>query len=151
MAMKHRKLRIAWSVAWGLAIVLMIALWVRSYWRLDRVQLNLPGTRGGLISSRGGRLRFTLAENISGHFAYLSTKISTLSVNPLATTRFGFAFESSTLAARTDVIIPDWIVVTAGAVFAMIPWLRSRFSLRSLLIATTLTAVGLGLIVWAAR
>ncbi len=29
--MKHRKLRIAWSVAWGIAGVLLIALWVRSY------------------------------------------------------------------------------------------------------------------------
>ena len=29
--MKHRKLRIAWSVFWGLAAVLLIVLWVRSY------------------------------------------------------------------------------------------------------------------------
>jgi hypothetical protein len=146
--MKYRKLRIAWSVLCGVACVLLIGLWVRSYWRMDSVQLNLPGTRGGLLSSRGGRLRFMLAENISGHYAYLSTRISTLSVNPLATSRFGFAFESSILAARTDITIPDWIVVTVGVVFAVIPWLRSRFSLRTLLIATTLGAVVLGLIVW---
>jgi hypothetical protein len=29
--MKHRKLRIAWSVAWGLLAVLLIALCVASY------------------------------------------------------------------------------------------------------------------------
>ena len=29
--MKHRKLRIAWSVVWGIAAVLLIVLWVRSY------------------------------------------------------------------------------------------------------------------------
>ncbi len=29
--MRFRKLRIAWSVVWGLAAVLLIALWVRSY------------------------------------------------------------------------------------------------------------------------
>ena len=29
--MKHRKLRIAWSVAWGIVAVLLVALWVRSY------------------------------------------------------------------------------------------------------------------------
>lgn len=29
--MKYRKLRIAWSVAWGVACLLLIALWVRSY------------------------------------------------------------------------------------------------------------------------
>jgi hypothetical protein len=38
-------------------------------------------------------------------------------------------------------------------VFAIIfrPWLRSRFSLRTLLIATTLIAVVLGMIVWTVR
>ena len=30
--MRFRKLRIAWSVAWGVWRVLLIVLWVRSYW-----------------------------------------------------------------------------------------------------------------------
>jgi hypothetical protein len=30
--MRFRKLRIAWSVFWGLNGVLLIVLWVRSYW-----------------------------------------------------------------------------------------------------------------------
>ena len=30
--MRFRKLRIAWSVAWGVVAVLLIVLWVRSYW-----------------------------------------------------------------------------------------------------------------------
>jgi hypothetical protein len=29
--MRFRKLRIAWSVGWGIACVLLIVLWVRSY------------------------------------------------------------------------------------------------------------------------
>jgi hypothetical protein len=33
--MTFRKLRIALSVFWGLACVLVIALWVRSYWWED--------------------------------------------------------------------------------------------------------------------
>ena len=33
--LKYRKLRIAWSVAWGMLAVLLIALWVRSYWHVD--------------------------------------------------------------------------------------------------------------------
>src|SRR3954466_10399403 len=31
--MRFRKLRIAWSAGWGLACVLLIVLWVRSYGR----------------------------------------------------------------------------------------------------------------------
>ena len=34
--MRFRKLRIAWSVACGIAAVLLIALWVRSYRQRDR-------------------------------------------------------------------------------------------------------------------
>ena len=30
--MRFRKLRIAWSVVCGIACVLLIVLWVRSYW-----------------------------------------------------------------------------------------------------------------------
>jgi hypothetical protein len=30
--MKRRKLRIEWSVAWGITAVLLIVLWIRSYW-----------------------------------------------------------------------------------------------------------------------
>jgi hypothetical protein len=37
------------------------------------------------------------------------------------------------------------------ATITAVPWLPSRFSLRTLLIATTLVAVGLGLIVYIAR
>jgi hypothetical protein len=35
--MKYRKLRIAWSVAWGIVAVLLVVLWVRSYWRMDQL------------------------------------------------------------------------------------------------------------------
>jgi hypothetical protein len=33
--LKSEKLRIAWSVCWALACVLLIVLWVRSYWWFD--------------------------------------------------------------------------------------------------------------------
>ncbi len=35
--MRFRKLRIAWSVVCGLACVLLIVLWVRSYWWIDGI------------------------------------------------------------------------------------------------------------------
>ena len=37
--MRYRKLRIAWSVAWGVVAALLCVLWVRSYGHLDRVDL----------------------------------------------------------------------------------------------------------------
>jgi hypothetical protein len=46
------------------------------------------------------------------------------------------------------VCIPDWLLIFISIAFAAAPWIRWRFSLRTLLIATTLVAVVLGLVVW---
>jgi hypothetical protein len=49
------------------------------------------------------------------------------------------------------IMVPHWFPTMAIAILAAIPWLRwsKRFSLRALLIATTLVALVLGLVVWA--
>jgi hypothetical protein len=47
-----------------------------------------------------------------------------------------------------SVVIPHWFVLIVLATCATLPWVRWRFSLRTLLIATTLVPVVLGLIVW---
>jgi hypothetical protein len=48
-------------------------------------------------------------------------------------------------------MFPHWIVVIVSGAVAIMPWLRWRFSLRTLLIATTVVAVVLGLIVYVSR
>src|SRR6476661_7413421 len=53
--MKFRKLRIAWSVLCGIACVLLILLWVRSYWWNDSVFKRL-GTRELLLQMRLGEV-----------------------------------------------------------------------------------------------
>src|SRR4051812_42777282 len=55
--MKHRKLRIAWSVASGALCLLMIVFWVRSYWIADAWGRGSFGpdttTLTAILSSRG--------------------------------------------------------------------------------------------------
>src|SRR2546423_33436 len=54
-------------------------------------------------------------------------------------------------SGRTIYIVPHWFPVLLLATFAVAPWYRRiphQFSLRTLLIATTLVAVVLGLLVW---
>jgi hypothetical protein len=46
------------------------------------------------------------------------------------------------------VYLPFWFLVLFAATMAGIPWLRWRFSLRTLLIATALVAVGLGVVIY---
>jgi hypothetical protein len=51
-------------------------------------------------------------------------------------------------------VIPHWFPVLLTAMLFTVPWIRQlswRFSLRTLLIATTLVAVVLGLICYAVR
>ena len=52
--MRFRKLRIAWSVVWGLATVLLIVLWVRSLWEIDIYGNQLSDVNGFTLLSRNG-------------------------------------------------------------------------------------------------
>jgi hypothetical protein len=51
--MRFRKLGIAWSVGCGIVCLLMIVLWVRSYWWWDQFTLN-DGTKS--LGSKSGTL-----------------------------------------------------------------------------------------------
>src|SRR6476646_1576226 len=51
--MKYRKLRIAWSVFWGLAAVLLIVLWVRSYWYSEWINYSSPPSHLRVYCNRG--------------------------------------------------------------------------------------------------
>src|SRR5262245_49963380 len=59
--MRFRKLRIAWSVFWGVACLLLIVLWVRSYWWND---LLLIQTKPGLVQIQSMRGRLNYIENV---------------------------------------------------------------------------------------
>jgi hypothetical protein len=50
-----------------------------------------------------------------------------------------------------DLSVPYWLLVLAATSLTAAPWLRWHFSIRTLLIATTLVAVVLGLICYAVR
>src|SRR3954470_12360641 len=55
--LRFRKLRIAWSVFWGLACVLLIVLWVRSYgWEDDLVWVQGSAPNVFAVQSMNGRI-----------------------------------------------------------------------------------------------
>ena len=55
--MKLRKLRIAWSVAWGVVAVLLCVVCAASYLRSDALNVRLPGSHAIQIGSAIGRLQ----------------------------------------------------------------------------------------------
>jgi hypothetical protein len=74
---------------------------------------------------------------------------------PTADAFFGMKFYAGFLLRRhpndVTLFIPHWILPLLAVAPAALPWRSSRFSLRTLLVATTLVAVVLGLIVYATR
>jgi hypothetical protein len=160
-AITFRKLRIAWSVAWGILAVLLCVLWVRSYWWVETAYWDITTTRRISISSMPGALWFDTS--IHGPFPTLPgwpikkdcedtdrwLKVS--HIFPVPSRMWGefLLRRSDTLAVM---IMPLWFAIIGVIGIAAAPWLPfKRFSLCTLLIATTLVAVVLGLIVWLSR
>jgi hypothetical protein len=150
--MKFRKLRIAWSVLWGLACVLLIALWIRSYWRAEVVTCKLISYYEA-ISVRG-RLKLSLLDDpwplpVANRKSFgpdqHESDVLYEHVQKYANRR-GFGWDK-----HIRVLLPYWFPVMMLAFCAALPWLPSRFNLRTLLIATALVAMVLGWVVYVAR
>jgi hypothetical protein len=126
--MRFRKLRIAWSVGWGVVALLLIALWVNSYG-----------------SNQGWNTLTRINHRI---LYYLSLEgVTSIRIFKLGEAKFSLNWERP-----PDVVIHHWNAVLISAAIATLPWLPiRRFSLRTLLIAMTLVAAVLGLIVYASR
>jgi hypothetical protein len=150
--MRFRKLRIAWSVGCGIACVLLIVLWVRSYWWQDILRKGIPAISNSGFYSGLGTLkigfRWQPLDPIFQPPPTLETHPFTpaLLAKVAGTGGFGTHRTRSTLTIR----FPHWFAVFVIGVVAAVPWVR-RFTLRTLLIATTLAAMVLGLIAYASR
>jgi hypothetical protein len=147
--MTFRKLRIAWAVFWAVACVLMIVLWMRSYWVGDIV--HLPSHPGLLMTSVVGDLQVTFKSDARTGWKENWKWISNPADNWFAFNRdwkhWAYSRDKSDFSFR----FPIWLACTVFATLSLIAWLPSHFSLRTLLIATTLVAVVFGAIVYAER
>ena len=164
-----RYLRIAFSAACLIACVLLIALWVRSYWWRDSIYRKSVDDNGGMetgvaIESGYGQLTFYDATDpyldlrgAVGSYHHRAQRYDDEIQIPDAGipstfhhgfwgTRFMYEPPPSWRAA-----VPHWIALVNLLLIAAAPWLPWRFSLRTLLIATTLVAAVLGLVVWLVR
>jgi hypothetical protein len=149
-------LRIAVTALSLTACVLLIALWVRSYRRGVTAWVQPTAARSVMFGSRWGRLTLCMEPGFARRFIRVTHSIDDESP-PMDRKAFEFrrryvVNDDGGLGwlrgySRT-VIFPHWFAVALVGVVAVAPWLRWRFSLRTLLIATTLVAVGLGTVVY---
>jgi hypothetical protein len=134
--------RIAVTVLGLTACVLLVALWVRSYWWFDSTSI------GGILSAKG-------RVYIQGSINFESEDLLNAPVPDVQMyqTRFGtnviFARGVKITMVRADAVLPYWALTLLAAILATVPWLpwSNRFSLRTLLIVATLVAVVLGVVV----
>jgi hypothetical protein len=142
--MKYRKLRIAWSVGWGILCVLLIMLWLRSYWqRWEQLSFVSYNGRGWYIASSPGAVTLTTA-------LYNPAEPGEWRMHSAWEPGF-LGFNKFTYRSSISLRVPFWFICVGLFACTAIPWLHWRFSLRTLLIATTLAAVCLGLLVMMLR
>jgi hypothetical protein len=151
--MRFRKLRIAFSAVCAILCLLLIVLWVRSYSGLEAYVFRLSQNRRVAVVSEVGEAGIaTKIADAKWHVILnaLGTR-STYSRLMLPEDRqplYRRIFLQNQEVYSWKLGVPYWVMVTACVALTIAPWLRWRFSLRTLLIATALVAVVLGLIVW---
>ena len=157
-----RYLRIAVSALSLTACVLLIALWVRSYSYQDcflgwvSKSRNVDGTSWhGWIAVRSSWFDLELWD--PGHlpnWGSTSHAIEQPAGNLAPSPDWTWHFYRRRSFSDIGLTVPCWFPIVLAAAVAAVPWIRQlswRFSLRTLLIATTLLAVVLGAIVYAVR
>jgi hypothetical protein len=147
--MRFRKLRIAFSATCLIACVLLIALWVRSYWWCDTVCYWSGKENNGIESQCGNLLPFLQIAASGEKWRVISQPIE----RRVPTFRHKQFSWINQLPSYFSAAIPHWCFALLTVALATLPWLGfvRQFSLRTLLFATTLIAVVLGLIVYATR
>jgi hypothetical protein len=150
-----RFLRVAFSATCLIACVLLIVLWVRSYWWLNLIKGPLTPSKTLVLTSSNGF--FTVGTLSSTAYIWkvdrwsqekllLQMKAAGMPANTKSwfwqLTYFGFAHGG----LESSYLYPTSVMgIAAGALGWPFAW---RFRLRTLLIAMTLVAVVLGLTVW---
>ena len=132
-------LRIAVTALCLAACVLLVALWVRSYWRFDVVQGELTKGRFGRAASYSGGV-FLGSTDFNG----LSAEFRKWDGVSIPAEDGEHLWKTSMLPREgISVVVPHGVLLLLFVTAAALPWIQCRFSLRTLLIATTLVAAGL--------
>jgi hypothetical protein len=145
---KYRKLRIALSAVCGIVCLLLVVLWVRSYWWADTLKGGVYRPVVLFLHSSNGRIALLRVANSNPSWRALSDRPSAQSSGLHGAPMWQYGKKPN---GEWYVVVPQWFPVLVTGTLVAAPWLRWRFSLRTLLIATTLVAVGLGVAVMVLR
>jgi hypothetical protein len=126
--------------------VLLVVLWMQSYWWYNHAQCILPNNRvmalmtaQGVVSVFGGTYDNPMPKAVTSGVS--ATEI-TWEEDYWQSDHWDFEFSEN----FKEVKVPLWFLVAMCGVISALPWLpwKGRYSLRTLLIATTLLGFSLG-------
>jgi hypothetical protein len=146
-----RYARIAWSVVCGILCVLLVVLWVRSYWWQDLVYgvfgRGNPESQALVArSARGEQLLYVWKYQYTSWRWVSDSNTKILTESPPQSGFLGIHYWHKGQA--TIIRYPYWLFVASVTMFATLPWLPwLRFSLRTLIVCVTAIAAILGLLV----
>jgi hypothetical protein len=125
--MRFRKLRIAGSVAWGLLAVLLVVLWVRSFWWQDWCVWGIGGTTNFQAMSHRGKLQIS-ASNFPVARPKQGLTLQSVSANfyPMGS-HLDIDFQTQPYLVAACVL-PHWLLVLSTTAVAAVPWIHWRFS-----------------------
>lgn len=137
-----RKLRIAASIFFGMLTMTLCVMWVRSFWTLDQWFLMYRA--------------FVMLQSNYGHLSWQCSYENSITLHGPggaltyapgpADGRPPFLFWRFDDTGHV-VAAPHLLLAVLPATIACLPWIRWKFSLRAMLIGTTLVAMAIGLVV----
>lgn len=152
--MKYRKLRIAWSVAWGILCLILILAWLRNFWSADAAWMPLPGNGQLTVVSTDGQFVTSITNYGSRHYgraipntpavwgwqSFEPSKHSTMTVLVPWKKVVRYRIIAN---GDVEVSLPHWLLVIVSILIATSVWIRWswRYSIRTMLVITTLAAV----------
>jgi hypothetical protein len=145
-----RYLRFAAAIAFALLAVAFVALWVRSYYRFNDVSGRLGGRLYGM-ATLGGAMRLYLADPSlrpqQQEWRWASHEVVRLGPNMRRDLRFPTEWSGRMQGLQ----LPFWFLALSSLALATLIAFKpiTSFTVRGLLIATTLFAAVLGLAVYA--
>jgi hypothetical protein len=155
MEVRHafRRLRTAAWAAWLAVCLILVVLWLRTFWRADVLWGPIPGYGSFVIASAPGYIELSIVHQV--RYPSTAWKLVSHAAEPNAVRRilsldFGaFGLRRSWNWNEVSVTAPHWFIVLIAAACAALPLIKwqSRFTLRTMLATVTIVAFALWLFV----
>jgi hypothetical protein len=128
-----RWLRITWTAFWGIVVVLLIAMWIRSCWTVDAFRIPLVGSYSCDFGSACGRVCLGFGPFSNGQFEWIAQEVETcrkMMSEDYQEYYNGIWGRFKYVEKDSIVTIPNWFLICMALALLAVPWTKwsNRFS-----------------------